>query len=283
MTSDEHAEAPAPRRGPTQTQLALGALLIPLFFVILFAACIIGTYHNPHPNNIRVGVVGPAAATAPVRAGLQKGAGPTFVITPVGSIGEAVHEVRRRDLNAAFIPTADPRHPATMIVATGGGRLVATAAETLGRAATATQGAQLLVRDVRPLAPGDEIGLGIFLFVVVCTICGYITPTVLETVTPGLPPGRRYPMIAVVAVLIPAFAYLIAGLGDGTYRGSAPTILAFIGVGALYTCIVGVGTRLFQVLLGPAGIFGLGGTGSRLLCVGARRHQEDHGQCHAKN
>jgi hypothetical protein len=255
MTIDEQAATAAQQREPTETQLASAALLIPLFFVILFAACIIGTYHRPHPNNIKVGVVGPATATAPLRAGLQKGAGPAFVIAPVSTVGEAVHEVRRREENAAFVPSLDPRRPATMIVATGGGRLVATAAESLGRAATATQGKQLLVRDVSPLAPGDQIGLGIFLFVIVCTICGYITATVLETVTPRLAPSRRYPMIAGVAVLIPLLAYLIAGLGDGTYRGSAGTIIAFIAVGALYTLIIGVGTRLFQVLLGPAGIF----------------------------
>jgi hypothetical protein len=30
----------------------------------MFATCIIGTYHKPHPNNIKVGVVGPTVPTA---------------------------------------------------------------------------------------------------------------------------------------------------------------------------------------------------------------------------
>ena len=109
--------------------------------------------------------------------------------------------------------------------------------------------------EVRPLPSGDEIGLGIFLFMVVCTICGYITPTVLETVTPGLLPNRRYPIIAATAVLISILAYLIGGLGYGAFTGSFGTVLAFIGVGALYTFTIGLGTRLFQVLLGPPAIF----------------------------
>ena len=54
---------------------------------------------------------------------------------------------------------------------------------------------------------------------------------------------------------MPTIAYLIGGLGFGTYTGSAGTILAFIGVGALYTFVIGLGTRLFQVLLGPRAIF----------------------------
>ena len=142
-----------------------------------------------------------------------------------------------------------------MIVAGAGGRIVATAAETLARSVTAAQGAQLVVRDVRPLPPGDEIGVGIFMFMIVCTICGYLAATLLFTVAPALAPSRRYPIIAAVAVLVPTIAYLIGGLGFGTYTGSFGTILAFIGVGALYAFVIGLITRLLQVLLGPPALF----------------------------
>ena len=100
-----------------QTRLALGAMLIPLFFVAMFAVCIIGTYHKPHPNGIKVGVVGPAAQTAPLRAGIEKAAGSAFDISQVATVAEATHDVRQRDLDAAFVPTADPKQPATVIVA----------------------------------------------------------------------------------------------------------------------------------------------------------------------
>ena len=39
------------------------------------------------------------------------------------------------------------------------------------------------------------------MFMIVCTICGYLAATLLFTVAPALPPGRRYPIIAAVAVL----------------------------------------------------------------------------------
>jgi hypothetical protein len=238
----------------TQTQLALGAMLVPLFFVAAFAACIIGSYHKPHANGIAIGVVGPAAQTAPLRAGIAKTAGSAVDVSPVAP-ADAVRLVRRRDLDAAFVPTADRRRPATIIVAQAGGRIVATAAEALARAVTTAQGAPLVVRDVRPLPAGDELGLGIFMFLIVCTICGYIAPTILETLAPGLLPGRRYAIMAATAVLIPLIAYLIGGLGYGAYTGSFWAILAFIGVGALYTFTLGVGTRLLQALVGPAAIF----------------------------
>ena len=255
MTTNRPADAAAQNEQRAQTQLALGAMLVPLFFVIMFATCIIGTYHKPHPNSIKVGVVGPAAQTAQLRAGLEKAAGSAFDIRSVATVAEAAHSVRQRDLNAAFVPTPNPNRPATVIVASGGGRIVATAAEQLARGVTTAQGTQLVVREVRPLTPGDELGLGIFLFMIVCTICGYIAPTILETVAPALLPSRRYAILAATAVLVSALAYLIGGLGWGTYTGSVGAILAFIGVGALYTLAVGLGTRLFQVLLGPPAIF----------------------------
>jgi hypothetical protein len=254
MTNDGHTDAAAHDEQREQTRLALAAMLIPIFFVVMFAACIIGTYHKPHPNGIAVGVVGPAAETAQLRAGLANAAGSAFDISPVATVAEATHDVRQRNLTAALVPTADPQQPATVIVAGAGGRIVATAAERLARSATEAQGTQLMVRDVRPLPSGDEIGVGVFMFMIVCTICGYLAVTLLFTVAPALHPGRRYAIIAAIAVLIPTLAYLIGGLGFGTY-GSFGTIVAFIGVGALYVFVIGLISRLLQVLLGPPALF----------------------------
>jgi hypothetical protein len=239
----------------TQTRLALASTLVPLFFAIGFGLCIIGVYHKPHAHNIAVAVVGPPAKTAPLRAGLEKATGSAFDIRPVATVAEAARGVRQRDLTAAFVPTVNPQQPATVIVASAGGRLVAAASETLFRSVTARQGAELIVRDVRPLPSGDEIGLGVFIFMIACTIAGYIAVTVLQTFAPTLTPQRRYPIIAATAVAIPVIVHLIGGLGYGTYTGSVGTILAFIGVAALYTFAIGLITRLLQALLGPAALF----------------------------
>ena len=51
-------------------------------------------------------------------------------------------------------------------------------------------------------------------------------------------------MLVGVAIATPVIAYLIAGLGFGTYTGSAGTVLAFVGVGVLYTLVVALVTRL---------------------------------------
>jgi hypothetical protein len=249
------AGTPPEKQQREQTRLALGAMLIPVFFVIMFAVCIIGTYHRPHTDGIPIAVVGPPAQTAPLRTGLEKAAGTAFDIRQVTTAAEAKHGVRQGDLDAAFLPSADPQQPATVIVASAGGRIVATAAESLARSVTASQGQQLVVRDARPLPSGDEIGVGVFLFMIVCTICGYLAATLLFTVAPALSSQRRYLFILGIAIVVPTIAYLIGGLGFGTYTGSTGTILAFIGVGALYTFVIGLVTRLLQVLLGPPALF----------------------------
>jgi hypothetical protein len=238
-----------------QTQIAVGAMLVPLFFAILFALCIIGSYHKPHPNNIKIGVVGPAAQTARLRAGIEKAAGSSFDVSSVATVAEATHDVRQRNLNAALIPAVDAKHPATALVATGNGRLTAIAAETVARSVAEKQGADLVVSDVRPLTSGDPIGLGVFMLAIICTICGYLAPTILETLAPALQPSRRYPIMVGTAILVPTVVYLIGGLGFGVFTGSFGAILAFIGIAALYTAVLGLGTRLVQVIFGPLGIF----------------------------
>jgi hypothetical protein len=255
MTNARHVDGVAGDEDRAQTRRALGAMLVPLFFAVAFAACIIGVYHKPQPNGIKFGVAGPPALTAPLRARLTQAAGSAFDISAVPTVAGAAHAVRERDLNAAFVPSADPKRPATVIIAGANGRIVAVAAETLARAVTTARGGQLAVREVRPLAAGDPLGLGIFMFLIVCTICGYIAPTILETAAPALRPGRRYLVLAGTALLVSALVYLIGGLGFGTYEGSFGTIVAFVAVGALYTFVIGLGTRLFQVLLGLPAIF----------------------------
>ena len=56
-------------------------------------------------------------------------------------------------------------------------------------------------------------------------------------------------MFAAMSVLVPTIAYLIGGLGFGTYKGSFGTIVAFIGVGALYVFVIALITPLPGFLL----------------------------------
>ena len=255
MIGQEHSDADLHEQ-QEQTRLAIAALLVPIFFAIGFAACILGAYHKPHPHGIKLAIVGPSTQTADLRARLAKATGSAFDVRSVQTIGEATHGVKQRDLNAAFVPSSNPRQPATVIVASANGRLVANAAESVVRPVAAALGAPLVVRDVRPLTSGDEIGLGVFLFIIVCTICGYLAINLLYTAAPTLHPRRVYSLIVAVAVLVPTLTYVIAGLGYGAYSGSFATITAFIVISALYLFVIGLVTHWFQTLIGgPLALF----------------------------
>src|ERR1700729_3711732 len=196
MTSETLAEATVQDDQRAQTRLALRSMVVPIFFAIGFGLCIMGAYHKPHPNGVKLGVVAPDVQVAPLIATVERATGSAFAISRVASVAEGVSDVRRRELTAVFEAAAHPRQPSTVIVASAAGRLAAASAETLARSVTAAQGAQLIVQDLRPLPPGDELGLGVFIFMIACTISGYIAVTVLETFAPTLVPQRRYPIIA---------------------------------------------------------------------------------------
>ena len=165
-----------------QTIRALAGMVIPLFVVVMFAGCIIGTYHKPHPNGIKIAVVGPEAETAQVRGALSQTGRGAFVISRASAVEDATQDVSDRQIDAAFVPSADPAQPPTLYTASAAGRLTATATENLARGLTAAQGQQLVVTDLRPLPSGDPIGLALFLFMIVLTLSSYLTVTLLYSI-----------------------------------------------------------------------------------------------------
>ena len=140
-----------------QTIRAWAAMIIPLFFMVMFAGCIIGTYHQPHPNGIKVAVVGPDVETSTLRAALAHAGRGAFDISRASTGDDAMHDVEQPEIEGAFVPSVDPQQPATLYIASAAGRLPATAVETLARGVTSAQGQQLVIRDLRPLPSGDVV------------------------------------------------------------------------------------------------------------------------------
>jgi hypothetical protein len=86
---------------------------------------------------VNVGIAGPAAQTAALRAGLARAVGPAFDVSAEPSAAAADREVRDQDLYGAYVPAAPGRPAATVIVATASGAAVADTVETLFRAVAA--------------------------------------------------------------------------------------------------------------------------------------------------
>jgi hypothetical protein len=114
-----------------------------------------------------------------------------------------------------------------------------------------------VVRDTRPLPAGDTTGTATFYFVIICTLGGYLTVTILGQAAAALEPRRRYPLMLAAAIGTPILVLLIGGGIFGAYSGSVGVLFAMFGLGALYSFVVGIIARLLQLLLGSYAIFAM--------------------------
>jgi hypothetical protein len=244
---------PARQDQRRQLRLALAALALPAFFVIGFALCYTSAFQSPAPHGVQVVVAGSAAQTAPLRDGLAQAVGPAFDVQAAPTVAAAASQVRDQDLYGAYVPPARPGGTATVIVAAASGNSVTAAVESLFRAVAAKQGASLVVRDVRPLPAGDTSGISLFLFMVACTLGGFLTVTATGLAAPALRPRYRWPLFLVAAIATPVLAYLLVGQGLGAIGGPAGAVFALFGAGALYVLTVMVIARGLQLVLGAIG------------------------------
>ncbi len=241
----------------SQLRRALASMARPVFFAIAFSLCFTSALHAPAPHGVPVAVAGPATETAPLRARLAQAAGPAFDVQAATTPAAATAEVRNLILYGAYIPPAPGQPRATVIVSDASGVAAANAVESLFQAVTARQGARLLVRDIRPLPPGDSNGTALYFFLIVCTIAGFTAVAATGQAAPALRPRYRFALFLAIAVAVPVLVYLLAGLGLGAIRGSAGAILALLAMAALYMFIVTMVARGLQDILGPATILAL--------------------------
>ena len=244
---------PARQDQRRQLRRALAALALPAFFVIGFTLCYTSALQAPAPHGVPVAVAGPAAQTARLRDGLARAVGPAFDVQAVPAPATAAREVAGQDLDGAYVPAARPGVTATVIVAAASGNAVTSAVESLFRAVAAKQGAQLAVRDVRPLPAGDTSGLSLFFFMVACTLGGFLAVMATGLAAPALRPRYRWPLILAAVVATPVLAYLLAGQGLGAIGGPPGAVFALLGAGALYVLAVAMIARGLQLILGAIG------------------------------
>jgi hypothetical protein len=236
---------------PSELRRAVLGLLLPLYVAVGFAS-FIGAFHAPSPHGVKVAVVGPSADVAPLARTISARAKGALDISQVATEVDARRVVAERKLAAAYTPLSAPNP--TIIVASAASVPLANFVEGTFREVAASRGHPLAVDDVRPIPAGDASGSANFWFMIACTLAGLLTVVVLGTVSPTLPETQRLGLIASAAVIAPALAYLIGGAGFGAFDGSFGTIIAMIGIGALYTATVALITRGLQMAAGRRGL-----------------------------
>jgi hypothetical protein len=260
MTSSETSEPDRPSGSPKnkrEMRLAVLTLLLPVYVSVGFATNYIGALHAPKPHHVKVAIVGAPTATAPLARALGARPKNGFDVSQLVSVAQARRLVGARRLAGAYVPGPNR---STVIVATAASPSLANFVEAAFGQAAAGQNRPLAVDDVRPLPPDNASETPNYFLLIIWSLAGFLTVTALGLVAPTLPEWRRLAIMAAASLLAPLIAYLIGGAGYGTFSGSFGTIVAMLGVGALYTFAVAIITRLLQL-----GIGGLGGVIGSLL------------------
>jgi hypothetical protein len=198
------AKHQAPERHPLRDRAAVRTVALAMvgltFFVLAMIASYSGAFAKPTLHHMSVAVAGPQQLVDGVRGQ------DTLSVTEVGDAAAARQQVYERKADAAYVVT--PPGELKTYVAGGGGKSVATAAETVGRTIASKAGLNASVEDVAPASTGDPSGTVEFYAIIFISIGASVGATVLGRLM-GI---VRTPLtLALRTATLAGFSALLAG------------------------------------------------------------------------
>ncbi|MFI6563140.1 DUF3533 domain-containing protein [Streptomyces sp. NPDC050534] len=240
------------------TLLVIGVIALQLLFI----ASYVGALHNPEPKDVPFGVVAPGAAAQQAVTRLEQLPGSPLDPRVVADEATARKQILNRDIDGALLINP-ARTTDTLLVASGGGTVLANTLQKYFTVLEASQQRALRTVDVAPASSEDFDGLSSFYVVVGWCVGGYLCASILA-ISSGARPANL--SRAVIRLLVMALVSIVGGLGGavivGPILGALPgSVMAFWGLGALVTFAVGAATLALQ------GLFGIVGIGLAILIV----------------
>ncbi|MFE7167544.1 DUF3533 domain-containing protein [Streptomyces sp. NPDC057616] len=243
---------------PRATLLVIGVIALQLLFI----ASYVGALHSPAPKDVPFGVVAPAGAAQQAVTRLERLPGTPLDPRVVADEATARQQILDRDIDGALL--IDPaRTTDTLLVASGGGTVLANTLEKYLTVLEASQQRALRTVDVAPASSEDFDGLSSFYLVVGWCVGGYLCASILA-ISSGARPANL--SRAAIRLLAMALVSIVGGLGGavivGPILGALPgSVMGLWGLGALVTFAVGAATLALQ------GLFGIVGIGLAILIV----------------
>jgi len=247
-TESDHEKYDMMRKTPWS--LIFKGLVFPVFFVTMFSACYLSAFASPTPHNIPLTISAPQQVAEPIQKELQEKVGDHFVISTTSDTTEAITHLK--DQSSSGVLELD-EHP-TLYVASGAGSSLSSSATTLAKSVTDAQGLSLEVKDVYPVSKGDPTGTSIFYFIIITTIAGYLTSTVLAQVGPAMNKKRRFLALGLMSIVAPAILFGIGQGALGLFAGLEVHLLALFLLGAANVFIVGTLATFINRFAGAAGM-----------------------------
>ncbi|MEV7886790.1 DUF3533 domain-containing protein [Streptomyces sp. NPDC002817] len=236
---------------PRATLLVIGVIALQLLFI----ASYVGALHDPKAKDVPFAVAAPRAAAEQAVARMEKLPGSPLDPRTVADEATARKQILNRDIDGALV--IDPAGTTdTLLVASGGGTVLATTLEKYLTALEAPQKRSIKTVDVAPASPQDFDGLSAFYLVVGWCVGGYLCASILA-ISAGARPAN--PRRAAIRLIVMALVSIVGGLGGavivGPILGALPgSVLALWGLGALVTFAVGAATLALQAIFGIIGI-----------------------------
>ncbi|MFE6594437.1 DUF3533 domain-containing protein [Streptomyces sp. NPDC057781] len=243
---------------PRATLLVLGVIALQLLFI----ASYVGALHDPKPKDVPFGVVAPPAAAEQTVGRLERLPGSPLDPRTVADAASARKQIMNREIDGALVVDPSGRTD-TLLVASGGGTVLATTLEGLVANVEQAEGRTVRTVDVAPASPQDFDGLSSFYLVVGWCVGGYLCASILAISTGARPANPRR---AAIRLIVMALVSIVGGLGGaviiGPILGALPgSVVDLWGLGALITFAVGAATLALQ------GVFGIVGIGLAILLV----------------
>ncbi|MEZ7004716.1 DUF3533 domain-containing protein [Streptomyces sp. AD55] len=243
---------------PRATLLVLGVVALQLLFI----ASYVGALHDPKPKDVPFGVVVPGPAAERTVARLDGLPGSPLDARAVADEATARRQITDRKIDGALITDPAGRTD-TLLVASGGGTVLATTLKGIVTGLEASEGRTVRTVDVAPASPDDFNGLSSFYLVVGWCVGGYLCASILA-ISSGARPSD--PARAAIRLIVMALVSALGGLGGalivGPVLGALPGgVAALWGLGTLITFAVGAATLALQ------GVFGIVGIGLAILLV----------------
>ncbi|MFC1229282.1 MULTISPECIES: ABC-2 transporter permease [Streptomyces] len=243
---------------PRAFLLVLGVIALQ----VLFIASYVGALHAPKPSDVPFGVAAPPAVAERTVARLERLPGTPLDPRTVTDEANARKQIMDREIDGALV--VNPAGQAdTLLVASGGGTLLATTLQSLVTEVEAADGRQVRTVDVAPASGQDFDGLSPFYLVVGWCVGGYLCASILA-ISAGARPAN--PRRAAIRLIVMALVAIVGGLGGAVVVGPVldalpGSVTALWALGALVTFAVGAATLALQ------GVFGIVGIGLAILLV----------------
>lgn len=248
--AQNRSAAPAPAEA-TPWATVIKSMVFPLFFVIMFALCYVSAFHHPTPHDVKLVVVGPPGQTSMVADQLNQHSDGAFKVTTSTDLSGTLDQIEHQKIAGAI--QLGPE--VTAHIASASGLTVTQTIEKVAQPMADATGSQLVVHDVAPLGSGDGSGMGVFYFVMVCTIAGYLTVTVLSQAAPKMRFRDQISALGAMSVVSTVVAFGISSIFVGTYGATAAALTVMLLIGVVYTFTVGLVAMLCNRILGQAAIF----------------------------